>query len=106
MDTNIKILRDILAKTVENIDVGNCNATDEEIATAIESLNALNQNVYNITKRYACDRILHCAPSTFELYRTMGLIPEGKHDYGSNEVRWRKSDFDDALKYRRKHTDK
>lgn len=102
MNTKVKLIRTLLANIIEQIDAGNCDVTEEECIEAIDSLTRLNHNIYNITKREACDRILHCAPSTFELYRTMGLIPEGHHDYGSKEFRWCKNDFKDALKYRSK----
>lgn len=102
MNTRQKLVIDLLEKIIENIKVGNCELDDEECIEAITHLSALNYNIYNVTKREACDKILHCAPSTFELYRTMGIIPEGHHDYGSKEDRWSKNDLKSALAYRKK----
>lgn len=96
-----KIIEELLNSLLKNVKTGNCNLSDEAAEEVISAITAMNKNVYNITKRAACDKILHCATSTFELYRTMGLIPEGHHDYGSKELRWCENDFKEALAYRR-----
>lgn len=103
MNVRVNLVLALLENIVNDIKIGNCELDDEECLEAINVLTSLNHNIYNITKREACDKILHCAPSTFELYRTMGLIPDGHHDYGSKEVRWCKNDFKQALAYRRKN---
>lgn len=97
----IKIIEELLSSLLKNVKAGNCNLSDDAVEDVINALTAMNKNIYNITKRAACDKILHCATSTFELYRTMGLIPEGHHDYGSKELRWCENDFKEALAYRR-----
>jgi len=101
-----KLIEELLSALLKNVKAGNCNLSDEAAIEAVNALTAINKNVYNITKRAACDKILHCATSTFELYRTMKLIPEGHHDYGSKELRWCENDFKEALAYRRNEQSK
>lgn len=101
-----KLIEELLSVLLKNVKAGNCNLSDEAAEEAVNALIAINKNVYNITKRAACDKILHCDTSTFELYRTMKLIPEGHHDYGSKELRWCENDFKEALAYRRNEQSK
>lgn len=96
-----KIIEELLSSLLKNVKSGNCNLSDDAAEDVVNAITAMNKNVYNITKRAACDKILHCATSTFELYRTMKLIPDGHHDYGSKELRWCENDFKEALAYRR-----
>jgi hypothetical protein len=96
-----KIIEELLSSLLKNVKSGNCNLSDDAVEDVVNAITAMNKNVYNITKRAACDKILHCATSTFELYRTMKLIPDGHHDYGSKELRWCENDFKEALAYRR-----
>lgn len=96
-----QLIEELLSTLLKNVKAGNCNLSDEAAEEAVAAITAINKNVYNITKKAACDKILHCATSTFELYRSMKLIPEGHHDYGSKELRWCENDFKEALAYRK-----
>lgn len=95
-----QIVISLLESILNNVKSDTCNLDEQATTQLIDALTAMNKNVYNITKRAACDKILHCSTSTFELYRTMKLIPDGHHDYGSKELRWCENDFKDAIKYR------
>lgn len=100
MNLKLKILRDILLETVNNIDAGNTNKSEEELDEIINTLTTLNRGVHRISKRYACDKILHCSLSTFDNYLALGLIPPGRKEVGFKELSWREKDFDEAVMYR------
>lgn len=90
----IKIIRNLLEECIKNIDAGNSNHTEEELDDIIKDLTKLNRGIKRISKRYACDKILHCSLSTFDNYVKLGLIPPGHKEVGFKELSWSKKDFD------------
>lgn len=86
---------------------GNSNHSDDELDDIISSLTKLNRGIKRISKREACERILHCSPSTFDNYIKLGLIPRGHKEYGFKELNWSEKDFDKATLARiKKYKDK
>lgn len=77
MNVKLKVLRKVLEEAINNIDAGNSNHSDDELDDIISSLTKLNRGIKRISKREACERILHCSPSTFDNYIKLGLIPLG-----------------------------
>ena len=103
----LKILRKVLEEAINNIDAGNSNHSDDELDDIISSLTKLNRGIKRISKREACERILHCSPSTFDNYIKLGLIPRGHKEYGFKELNWSEKDFDKATLARiKKYKDK
>ncbi len=100
MNFKIKLIRDLLTEAIANIDSGNSNRSEEELDDIIKTLTKLNRGVKRISKRYACDKILHCSQSTFDNYLKLGLIPPGHKEVGFKELSWSEKDFDDATMYR------
>lgn len=100
MNFKIKLIRDLLTEAIANIDAGNSNRNEEELDDIIKTLTKLNRGVKRISKRYACDKILHCSQSTFDNYLKLGLIPPGHKEVGFKELSWSEKDFDDATMYR------
>lgn len=96
----LKILRNLLEESIRNIDAGNSNFTEEELDVIIKDLTKLNRGIKRISKREACEKILHCSPSTFDNYLKLGLIPPGHKEYGFKELSWSEKDFDEATLYR------
>lgn len=94
MDIRLRLLREQLVETISNIDNGNSNHTGDELEVIISSLTKLNRGVKRISKRYACDKILHCSSSTFDNYVKLGLIPPGHKEVGFKELSWSEKDFD------------
>lgn len=94
MNVKLKILRKVLEEAINNIDAGNSNHSDDELDDIISSLTKLNRGIKPISKREACERILHCSPSTFDNYIKLGLIPRGHKEYGFKELNWSEKDFD------------
>ena len=99
---NIKlnIIRNLLEETIRNIDAGNSNYKEEELDEIVKTLSNINRGVKRISKRTACDKILHCSSSTFDNYLKFGLIPPGHKEVGFKELSWSEKDFDDATMYR------
>lgn len=96
----IKVLRSLLEEAIKNIDADNSNHSEEELDYIIKDLTKLNRGIKRISKREACERILHCSPSTFDNYLKIGLIPPGHKEYGFKELSWSEKDFDEATLYR------
>jgi hypothetical protein len=59
MNVKLKILRKVLEEAINNIDAGNSNHSDDELDDIISSLTKLNRGIKRISKREACERILH-----------------------------------------------
>ena len=96
----LRVLRSLLEECINNIDAGNSNHSEEELDSIIKDLTKLNRGIKRISKREACERILHCSPSTFDNYLKIDLIPPGHKEYGFKELSWSEKDFDEATLYR------
>lgn len=96
----IRVLRSLLVESIANIDAGNSNLSEEELDDIIKDLTKLNRGIKRISKRYACDKILHCSSATFDKYLSIGLIPKGHKEIGFKELSWSEKDFDEATIYR------
>lgn len=96
MNVKLKVLRKVLEEAIANIDAGNSNHSDDELDDIISSLTNLNRGIKRISKREACERILHRSPSSFDNYIKLGLIPRGHKEYGFKELSWSEKDFDKA----------
>lgn len=73
MNVKLKVLRKVLEEAIANIDAGNSNHSDDELDDIISSLTKLNRGIKRISKREACERILHCSPSSFDNYIKFGI---------------------------------
>lgn len=92
----LRVLRGLLEECINNIDAGNSNHNEEELNSIIKDLTKLNRGIKRISKRYACDKILHCSLSTFDNYVKLGLIPPGHKEVGFKELSWSEKDFDEV----------
>lgn len=100
VNARMNIIRKLLEEAIANIDAGNSNHTEEELDAIIKDLTKLNRGIKRISKREACDKILHYSPSTFDNYLKLGLIPPGHKEIGFKELSWSEKDFDEATLYR------
>lgn len=103
----IKLIKTLLQESINNIDAGNSNLSEDEENELIDALSKINRGIKRYSKRQVCDDILHCSYSTFEKYLELRLIPPGHKEKGFKELSWSKKDFDDAVmarinKYRNK----
>ena len=99
----LKILRDTLAKIVENIDTGNSNISEEEGQQIINLLSAI-QSQY-ISKYQAC-QMLHISRSSFDGLVRSGQLPRGIKQSGFKELQWKKSDILEYINRRNNSEDK
>lgn len=100
INIKLRVLRGLLEECINNIDAGNSNHNEEKLDSIIKDLTKLNRGIKRISKREACERILHCSQSTFDNYLKIGLIPPGHKEYGFKELSWSEKDFDEATLYR------
>lgn len=87
MNKFTKLIRDLIADRLEQIDAGNSNI-DEESAIAI--LKAVDDST-NMTKRvskYKACQILCISRATFDNYVREGKLPQGEHTIGFKEKSW------------------
>ena len=82
-----------LQHSIENIDAGNSEITEEELVELVKLLATINKGGERISKTIACEKILHCSPSTFDNYVREGIIPPGRKVAGFKELSWIESDF-------------
>jgi hypothetical protein len=94
MSVLLKVLKKELQHSIENIDAGNSEIT-EELVELVKLLATINKGGERISKTIACEKILHCSPSTFDNYVREGIIPPGRKVAGFKELSWTESDFID-----------
>lgn len=61
-----KALVAILENTLENVNAGNTNITEEEASVIIDHLTMLNKGVATVSKAYACEHVLHITSNKFD----------------------------------------
>lgn len=93
MSVLLKVLKKELQHSIENIDAGNSEITEEELIELVKLLATINKGGERISKTIACEKILHCSPSTFDNYVREGIIPPGRKVAGFKELSWIESDF-------------
>lgn len=91
-----KALVAILENTLENVNAGNTNITEEEASVIIDHLTMLNKGVATVSKAYACEHVLHITSNKFDYLVRKGIIPHGRKRLGFNELSWVLKDLDEA----------
>lgn len=90
-----KALVAILENTLENVNAGNTNITEEEASVIIDHLTMLNKGVATVSKAYACEHVLHITSNKFDYLVRKGIIPHGRKRLGFNELSWVLKDLDE-----------
>ena len=87
MNKFTKLIRDLIADRLEQIDAGNSNI-DEESAIAL--LKAVNDstNMNKRVRKYKACQILCISRATFDNYVREGKLPQGEHTIGFKEKSW------------------
>lgn len=99
MNPHMIALRAVLAESLDNIDAGNSNISEEHANVLIDVIGTINKPKKRISKAFACEHILHINSNKFNYLLSKGVIPPGKHELGFHELSWSIADFDDALDY-------
>lgn len=97
----LKVIRELLLKIVDNIDVGNSNLTEDEALQAISYLKELTNKEKRLSKCEAY-RYLNVSRATFDNYVKEGKLPKGQKQAGFKELSWSYKDLNDAIKRLRK----
>lgn len=88
----LRLLRDALARVVEDIDTGACEATPEDVEAAVDALRRLTRSDTRMSKHEAC-RLLGVSRATFDRWVKEGIIPKGRKEVGFNELSWRRDEL-------------
>lgn len=93
--SSLSIIRKLLNKTIDDIDAGNSNITEDEEKEVIELLQTINDEKIS---KYQARQILNNMPaSTFDKLVRDGKIPRGRKRAGWTELYWYKKDILDFL---------
>lgn len=69
-----KALVAILENTLENVNAGNTNITEEEASVIIDHFTMLNKGVATVSKAYACEHVLHITSNKFDYLVRKGMV--------------------------------
>lgn len=94
MNKLTKAIKDLLLKTVEDLDAGNSNI-DEESAMAIMKVVEDSTNMTKRVSKYKACQLLHISRATFDNYVREGKLPKGEHAIGFKELSWSMKDIND-----------
>lgn len=92
----LKVIRNLLLKIVDDIDVGNSNITEEEALEIIDSLKKFTDKEKRLSKYAAC-QYLNISRATFDNYVREGKLPRGKHEISFKELSYSKKDLDEFI---------
>jgi hypothetical protein len=92
MNTFTKLIRDLLADRLEQIDAGNSNIDEESAIAIFKAVNDSTDMTKRVSKYKACE-ILHISRATFDNYVREGKLPRGEHAIGFKELSWSVKDL-------------
>lgn len=93
----LKIIRNLLAKIVDNIDAGNSNITENEALELAKVLQSYTDKTIKMSKYQAC-QYLNISRASFDNYVREGKLPRGKKEAGFKELFWQAKDLDEFIK--------
>ena len=96
----LRILRNLLAEIINNIDAGNSNISEEESIKLIHALREFTTTDKRLSK-YASCKYLNISRATFDNYVRVGKLPKGKHEAGFKELSWSKTELDEFIRKNR-----
>jgi hypothetical protein len=87
MNKFTKLIRDLLADRLEQIDAGNSNIDEESAIAIFKAVNDSTDMTKRVSKYKACE-ILHISRASFDNYVREGKLPRGEHAIGFKEKSW------------------
>ena len=96
----LKIIRNQLAKILNDIDVGNSNITENEAVELAKVLQSYTDKTIKMSKYQAC-QYLNISRATFDNLVREGIIPRGEKVIGFKELFWEEKTLDEVIKSRR-----
>lgn len=94
MNTFTKLIRDLLADRLEQIDAGNSNIDEESAIAIFKAVNDSTDMTKRVSKYKACE-ILHISRAAFDNYVREGKLPRGEHSIGFKELSWSVKDLNE-----------
>lgn len=92
----IDLIRRLLVKTINDIDAGNSELTDEDALKLIDILKEFSvKNVF--LSKYQAYNYLNISRATFDNYVREGKLPKGKKRQGFKELGWYRKDLDEYI---------
>lgn len=92
--SKLRLVRDLLAKIIEDIDAGNSNISDDQYDSIIEQISFFSNANTKYSKYQAC-KFLGISRATFDNKVREGLIPPGRKQQGFKEIFWLKKDLEE-----------
>ena len=87
MNKFTKLIRDLLADRLEQLDAGNSNIDEESAIAIFKAVNDSTDMTKRVSKYKAC-QILCISRATFDNYVREGKLPKGEHTIGFKEKSW------------------
>lgn len=87
MNKFTKLIRDLLADRLKQIDAGNSNIDEESAIAILKAVNDSTDMTKRVSKYKAC-QILCISRATFDNYVREGKLPKGEHTIGFKEKSW------------------
>lgn len=88
----LSIIRGLLAKSIEDIDSGNSNISEESQMKIIEIAKEVSGN--KRLSKYQAYTYLNMSRASFDNYVRAGKLPKGKKEAGFKELFWDLKDLD------------
>lgn len=87
MNKFTKLIRDLLADRLEQLDAGNSNIDEESAMAILKAVNDSTDMTKRVSKYKAC-QILCISRATFDNYVRECKLPQGEHTIGFKEKSW------------------
>lgn len=87
MNKFTKLIRDLLADRLEQLDAGNSKIDEESAIAILKAVSDSTDMTKRVSKYKAC-QILCISRATFDNYVREGKLPQGEHTIGFKEKSW------------------
>lgn len=91
----LDIIKKLLQKIIEDIDLGNSNITENEALEIISVIKNFTDKTQRLSKYQACQK-LNVSRATFDNLVRKGVIPKGQKIAGYKELFWLEKDLKSA----------
>lgn len=93
----LKVIKSLLERIINDIDVGNSNITEDEAIEIIKVIKSYTDKTKRLSKYQACQYLNICRAKFDNLVR-QGIIPKGQKVAGFKELSWSEKDLDEVIK--------
>lgn len=93
----LKVIKSLLERIINDIDVGNSNITEDEAIEIIKVIKSYTDKTKRLSKYQACQYLNICRAKFDNLVR-QGIISKGQKVAGFKELSWSEKDLDEVIK--------